>query len=206
MTKAVGTMSKPMLRLAQNLGVTNRYPRTLWASPPRQGYGRRWFLFWQSRPMANPSTMNMGSYRTLFPFFLIIAVVLLLIWRLVVSPGLSIPTKKCPEGTSSYWAQPGDNCWEISRKNGWSLENFKEINPNVVCDPLMPGTSMCLPPLKKQARRRMWYLLLIGRQLWTCMYTYDISLGLSLPVKTLLVIADVKFWLIASELLLDYNW
>jgi hypothetical protein len=101
------------------------------------------------------SSINMGSYRTLFPFFLIIAVVLLLIWRLIVSPGLSTPTKKCPEGTSSYWAQPGDNCWEISRKNGWSLDKFKEINPTVVCDPLMPGTSVCLPPTKKQIRRRM---------------------------------------------------
>jgi hypothetical protein len=97
----------------------------------------------------------MGSYRTLFPFFLIIAVVLLLVWRLIVSPGLSTPTRKCPEGTSSYWVQPGDNCWEISRKNGWSLDKFKEINPTVFCDPLMPGTSVCLPPLKKQTRRRV---------------------------------------------------
>ena len=97
----------------------------------------------------------MGSYRTLFPFFLIIAVVLLLVWRLIVSPGLSTPTRKCPESTSPYWAQPGDNCWEISRKNGWSLDKFKEINPTVVCDPLMPGTSVCLPPPKKQMRRRM---------------------------------------------------
>lgn len=108
----------------------------------------------QSRPMAD-SSLNMGSYRTLFPFFLIIAVVLLLVWRLIVSPGLSTPTKKCPEGTSSYWAQPGNNCWELSRKNGWSLDKFKEINPTVDCDPLMPGTSICLPPPKKQIRRRV---------------------------------------------------
>ena len=107
------------------------------------------------------SSLNMGSYRTLFPFFLIIAVVLLLVWRLIVSPGLSTPTKKCPEGTSSYWAQPGNNCWELSRKNGWSLDKFKEINPTVDCDPLMPGTSICLPPPKKQIRRRVWTLIYI---------------------------------------------
>jgi len=67
-----------------------------------------------SRSMADHSKINISSYRTLFPFFLIIAVVLLLIWRLVISPGLSTPTKKCSEGTSSYWVQPGENCWEIS--------------------------------------------------------------------------------------------
>ena len=114
--------------------------------------------------MADSSITNMGSYRTLFPFFLIIAVVLLLVWRLIVSPGLSTPTKKCPEGTSSYWAQPGDNCWEMSRKNGWTLDKFKEINPTVVCDPLMPGTSVCLPPPKKQIRRLLW--------IWSYMDTY----------------------------------
>jgi len=108
-----------------------------------------------SRPIIPRTTVNMGSYRTLFPFFLIIAVVLLLIWRLIVSPGLTTPTKKCPEGTSSHWTQPGDNCWELSRQHGWTLEKLKETNPKVVCDPLMPGTSVCLPPLKKVKRRRL---------------------------------------------------
>ncbi|KAF8167270.1 hypothetical protein B0H34DRAFT_681203 [Crassisporium funariophilum] len=106
-----------------------------------------------SRPMPHHPKVKVGSYRTLFPFFLIIAVVLLLIWRLVLSPGLSTPAKKCPLGTSSYWVQPGDSCWEITRKHGWTVDQFKENNPKVVCEPLMPGTSMCLPPLKKQTRR-----------------------------------------------------
>jgi hypothetical protein len=108
-----------------------------------------------SQPIIPRTTVNVGSYRTLFPFFLIIAVVLLLIWRLIVSPGLSTPTKKCPEGTSSHWIQPGDNCWELSRQHGWTLEKFKEANPKVVCDPITPGTSVCLPPLKKTQRRRL---------------------------------------------------
>ena len=124
--------------------------------------------------MAN-SSINMGSYRTLFPFFLIIAVVLLLVWRLIVSPGLTSPTKKCPEGTSSYWAQPGNNCWELSRKNGWTLDKFKEINPAVDCDPLMPGTSICLPPPKKQIRRRVWKTFFWFWMYWTRMYEHRIS-------------------------------
>ena len=160
MTKIVETMLKPMPHLIDNLEATSLCPLISWAYSFRfQVMANSWQLFLQSRPMAD-SSINMGSYRTLFPFFLIIAVVLLLVWRLLVSPGLSTPTRKCPEGTSSYWAQPGDSCWEISRKNGWSLDKFKEINPAVVCDPLIPGTSVCLPPLKKQTRRQVlpWYM------------------------------------------------
>jgi len=99
-----------------------------------------------SRTMAHKAQINTGAYRTLFPFFLIIAVVLLLIWRLILYPGLSVPTKKCPEGTKAYWVQPGDSCWEISNAHKCSFEKFKELNPKVECDPLMPGTSVCLPP------------------------------------------------------------
>ena len=136
--------------------------------------------------MAHPSRVNVGSYRTLFPFFLIIAVILLLIWRLILSPGLSTPAKKCPEGTSSYWVQPGDNCWEVSRQHGWTMDKFKEANPKVVCDPLMPGTSLCLPPLKDAPERRLrlwwrisiiilWIVLTIDRRtpLTCATYFYD---------------------------------
>ncbi|KAH9486070.1 hypothetical protein JR316_0000134 [Psilocybe cubensis] len=99
---------------------------------------------------------RMGAYRTLFPFFLIIAVLLLLMWRLLISPSLSSPppaSKKCPEGTLSRWVQPGDSCWELAKESGWTLEKFKEVNSKVVCDPLMPGTSICLPPSKQKMER-----------------------------------------------------
>ena len=179
MMKIVGMTLKPMLLLAHNLGgVTSFYPLITWAPSSKLVIWRSFdillfLLLKQSRPMAN-SSINMGSYRTLFPFFLIIAVVLLLVWRLIVSPGLTSPTKKCPEGTSSYWAQPGNNCWELSRKNGWTLDKFKEINPAVDCDPLMPGTSICLPPPKKQIRRRVWSELFGSNVLDTYVWTSDI--------------------------------
>lgn len=103
----------------------------------------------QYRPMAPYDRVRVDSIRSLFPFFLIIAVVLLLVWRLVVSPGLRTPAKVCPEGTSPHWIRPGESCWELSRQHGWSLEKFKEANAKVVCDPLIPGTSVCLPPQVK---------------------------------------------------------
>ncbi|KIM35639.1 carbohydrate-binding module family 50 protein [Hebeloma cylindrosporum] len=125
------------------------------ASPRTRNGGYQLLPDDHSRPMAQPLRVNVGSYRTLFPFYLIIAVILLLIWRLILSPGLSTPTKKCPEGTSSYWVQPGDNCWEVAREHGWTMDKFKEANPKVVCEPLMPGTSLCLPPSKNAPERRL---------------------------------------------------
>jgi len=130
------------------------------ASPRTRNGGYQLLTEDHTRPMIPTKSIkiNPSAYRTLFPFFLIIAVVLLLVWRLIVSPALSSnapTTKKCPEGTSSHWIQPGDNCWELARANGWTLEKFKEVNPKVVCDPLTPGTSVCLPDGKKTKRRRL---------------------------------------------------
>lgn len=108
----------------------------------------------------------MGAYRTLFPFFLIIAVVLLLMWRLLISPNLSSPpptAKKCPEGTVSRWVQPGDSCWELARESGWSMERFKEVNARVACDALMPGTSVCLAP-SKEKMEKMEKMRMVQRQ------------------------------------------
>lgn len=123
------------------------------ASPrPRNG-DYEMVLDEEHRPMAHNARVSVDSFRSLFPFFLIIAVVILLIWRLVIPPGLWTPARVCPEGTSLHWIQPGESCWELSSHHGWSLEKFKEANPKVVCDPLMPGTSVCLPPsLKDNAK------------------------------------------------------
>jgi len=131
----------------------DRRAEDLEASPHTRNGGYQLLSDDHSRLTDQPPRVNVGSYRTLFPFFLIIVVVLLLIWRLILSPGLSTPAKKCPEGTSSYWAQPGDSCWEVSQEHRWSMDKFKEANPKVVCDPLMPGTALCLPPSKERRLR-----------------------------------------------------
>jgi hypothetical protein len=94
--------------------------------------------------MAYKQNVNVSAYRMLFPFFLIIAVVLLLVWRLIVSPGLS-PPAACPHKTKGYWVQPGDSCWDISQAHGCSLDTLRELNPQVDCALLTPGTTVCLP-------------------------------------------------------------
>jgi len=87
-----------------------------------------------------------SAYRTIFPFFLLVAVVLLLVWRLVLYPtSPPAPSPPCPDKTVPYWVKSGDSCWEISRAHGCSLEKFKDLNPKVDCDKLMPGRRVCLP-------------------------------------------------------------
>ena len=86
-----------------------------------------------------------SPYRMLFPFFLIIIVVLLLVWRLVVSPGL-IPVKyaKCPEGSSRVVVVAGDTCWRIAEAHGCGLEALRKVNAKLACERLMPGDQICV--------------------------------------------------------------
>ncbi|KAF5385074.1 hypothetical protein D9615_000991 [Tricholomella constricta] len=88
---------------------------------------------------------NSSPYTSLFPFFLIIAVVLLLIWRLLISPILAAPPSACAKQTMAYWVQPGDSCWDIAKTHGCTLEELKVLNSQLDCAALMPGTTVCLP-------------------------------------------------------------
>jgi len=97
-------------------------------------------------------TPTTSPYRTLFPFFLMIAVVLLLVWRLIVSP-IVLSTNPASgdscsaKGMKPYWVQPGDTCWEIARANSCTLDQLKEANKAIECKLLMPGSTVCLPAL-----------------------------------------------------------
>lgn len=85
-----------------------------------------------------------GAYRTLFPFFLIVAVILLLVWRLAFSPTLAAHAP-CPSTTIPYIIQPGDTCWDIARRYNSTLDKFRVVNPKIVCSDLHPGDQVCIP-------------------------------------------------------------
>jgi len=84
-----------------------------------------------------------GPYRMLFPFFLTVIVVLLLVWRLIVSPGLT--HVKCPEGSSRVTVVAGDTCWKIAEAHGCGLEALRSVNSNLACERLLPGDKICVP-------------------------------------------------------------
>ncbi|KAF8273855.1 hypothetical protein EI94DRAFT_1079986 [Lactarius quietus] len=87
-----------------------------------------------------------SPYRVMFPFFLIVIVVLLLVWRVVVSPGL-VPVKYpvCPEGSSRVTIVAGDTCWRIAEAHGCGLEALKSVNAGLRCEGLIPGEQICVP-------------------------------------------------------------
>ncbi|KAK7464138.1 hypothetical protein VKT23_006301 [Stygiomarasmius scandens] len=95
-------------------------------------------------PIAHRQTVNTAAFRQLFPFFLIIAVLLLLVYKFIVSPNLGPPKDPCP-GALSHLVEPGESCWKISQANGCSLEELQEMNRKVDCERLMPGETLCLP-------------------------------------------------------------
>ncbi|KAJ3525756.1 hypothetical protein NMY22_g10441 [Coprinellus aureogranulatus] len=80
-----------------------------------------------------------NPYRALFPFFLIIAVVLLLIYRLILSPAIFPGAPTCPQGTELYYVQPGESCWAIAKMHDCSLEKLQALNPKVVFAKLTDG-------------------------------------------------------------------
>jgi LysM domain len=97
----------------------------------------------------NGSEDSKSAWRQLAPFLLIIGVVMLLLLKYfspfsyMAHPG----PLQCGEGLVRYDAQTGDSCWSIADRHGWHLDNFDQANPRVNCDPLLPGTILCVPPL-----------------------------------------------------------
>ncbi|KAI9445363.1 hypothetical protein H4582DRAFT_2109035 [Lactarius indigo] len=83
----------------------------------------------------HPRYSTGSPYRMIFPFFLIIIVVLLLVWRVVVSPGAS----------SRVTVVAGDTCWRIAETHGCGLEGLKRVNAGLRCERLMPGDQICVP-------------------------------------------------------------
>ncbi|KAH7878681.1 uncharacterized protein C8R40DRAFT_781764 [Lentinula edodes] len=96
-------------------------------------------------PLAFRRPVNANAYRTLAPFFLLIGVVLLLVWKLTHS-GWSTSPSPCPaNATTPYMIQPGDYCWDIARSHNCTLEELESLNPAVDCGTLRPGAIVCLP-------------------------------------------------------------
>lgn len=84
----------------------------------------------------------------MFPFLMIVIVVLLLVWRLVFQSSHEGPPDAafCSGGTHPYRVQTGDTCWDISQTRGFSLEDLLKVNQGLACDTLTPGQIICLPP------------------------------------------------------------
>ncbi|PAV22072.1 carbohydrate-binding module family 50 [Pyrrhoderma noxium] len=84
------------------------------------------------------------AWRQLLPFFLIIAVFILLVFRL--SPSFSKLTPiSCPDQSRSLIIKSGDTCWDIAQEYQTTLEVLHSLNPKVDCASLRPGQRLCVP-------------------------------------------------------------
>ncbi|KAJ8085155.1 hypothetical protein PM082_003939 [Marasmius tenuissimus] len=114
---------------------------------------------------ATAQSARTGAYRTIFPFFLIIAVVLLLVLR-AVSPQSSRPvTPECVHSDESLvqTIRSGDTCWGICEDSwgkhgedtGKCLEKLIEENKlqnegrGINCDRLVAGQGICVPTVPR---------------------------------------------------------
>ncbi|KAI0640249.1 hypothetical protein C8Q77DRAFT_121917 [Trametes polyzona] len=87
-----------------------------------------------------------SAYRVLLPFFLIVVVVLLLVFRLV-HPSPSNPPEAihCPGSSQAYNVARGDTCWALSQAQGCTVQDILDLNSGLNCDALRPGQANCLP-------------------------------------------------------------
>ena len=83
------------------------------------------------------------DWRYMAPFFLLIALFLLLVWRFF-GPSLSF-SSSCPDESEAYRVAKGDTCWDIANSHNVSLEEFLRANQGLACERLRPGQKVCLP-------------------------------------------------------------
>ena len=84
-------------------------------------------------------------------------VVLLLVIRLATHHSHPGNLVLCEGNGRPYRVKSGDTCWDISQREGFSLEELIAANPKVECKTLTPSEIICLPEVKKPAattRRR----------------------------------------------------
>ena len=93
------------------------------------------------------------AWRQLAPFFLIIGVFLLLVYKYVTSassrlppPAAPAPPVVCPDGLDRYVVRQGDTCWEIARAHQWTVGELVAANKEVDCDHLQIGRELCVLP------------------------------------------------------------
>ena len=108
----------------------------------------------QNQP-AHYHSGNRYAYRMLFPFFLVVAIVLLLVIRLAFyNTSSDVPPPNaalCPNGSEPVQVKAGDTCWKLSQARNSTLEEFLNLNPTVDCNSLMPGQNVCLPTAQSTA-------------------------------------------------------
>lgn len=80
------------------------------------------------------------------PFFLLVLLILLLVWRFFGPPIFSSGSSfTCPEGAGVYRVEKGDTCWGIAQREGISVDDLEGWNDGLECEALRVGMKVCVP-------------------------------------------------------------
>ena len=89
---------------------------------------------------------NSAAWRYMLPFFLLVSVFLLALYRFLWS---AAPTPlACAKNSVLYLVKPGDSCWAIANDRGATVADLMKFNQGMDCSLLKAGTEICVPVSK----------------------------------------------------------
>lgn len=81
----------------------------------------------------------------MLPFFLMVLVVLLALYRFLGSTVNAHAPLLCPDHSIRYVVKPGDSCWAITNERGFIVDDLTKLNPGMDCSQLKAGAEICIP-------------------------------------------------------------
>jgi LysM repeat protein len=87
---------------------------------------------------------NSEAWRYLLPFFLLVSVCLLSLFRFLGPTATPTPLV-CAGNSVRYLVQPGDSCWAIANGHGVSVADLVRLNQGMECSLLKAGSEICVP-------------------------------------------------------------
>jgi LysM repeat protein len=80
----------------------------------------------------------------MLPFFLLVGVFLVFVWR-ITQPSKAPSPVKCEDPDTTYTIVRGDTCWTIANGFGIDVARLKGANHRLDCDQLEVGRAICVP-------------------------------------------------------------
>ena len=81
----------------------------------------------------------------MLPFFLLVSVLLLALYRFLGSAASTTMPLVCGENSARYLVKPGDSCWAIANERGATVEDLMKLNQGIDCSLLNAGREICVP-------------------------------------------------------------
>jgi LysM repeat protein len=84
------------------------------------------------------------DWRYILPFFLLVSVVLLALFRFLGSAATPTPLV-CPRNSIQYLVKSGDSCWAIANDHSATVADLLTLNYGLDCRLLKAGSELCVP-------------------------------------------------------------